>query len=97
MFVDGSLRSFTLASGPKRWIHADKCFVENYNKIKGRRDPKKEVGGWFAVGITFGLAAVDRDHEEKAKRESTFPPALTDKGALCRRSISIGASAAGWQ
>ena len=60
-------------------VYYSKCFVENYNKIKDWRDPKKEEG-WFAVGITFGLAAVDMDHAKKAKRESTFPLALTDEG-----------------
>ena len=38
----------------------------------------------FAVGITQGLAAVDRYHFEKALREEPFPLKLTDNGIAFR-------------
>ena len=53
-------------------IYQDKCFVENYNKGKDDWDPEKEEG-WFAVGITFGLAAVDQNINSKVR--NTFSKA----------------------
>ena len=67
-------------------VYADKDWIESYNakyefRIKHWRDMQKaEVGDWFSVGITLGLAAVDANHSEKAKREALFPLALTDTG-----------------
>ena len=67
-------------------VNADQDLVDTYNEkyeleICQSKKEKVEVGDWFPVGITLGLAAVDQDHSKKAEREAEFPLALTDIGA----------------
>ena len=49
------------------------------------------ITGQAAIGITRGLAAVDKSLKEKSKREKDFPLKLTDKGIdfLCNTPVPL--------